>query len=298
MLPRLCREWGGGRVQNELYHYGVKRRSGRYPWGSGDRPFQSGRHGTLLGQSRDEDIRIKKGTTGYRVQSSGKLEGEGQTYVSFDKLDHFEYLSVAASGEGGVAIDARLPDGTGKYHSVQLKLTEDLIAPSYQKIMETFVDTIGDVGGPKEMARKLSLGNDFIEDCKNMKMEECRDRAYEKFVMTFMRDTEPRKAFIDSLKEQGYNAVIDENDKHFGKDSYTEAPVIVFDKNKSLKVDKAFELSEKDVELLNESYWDNIGSNLRTGDEFDKKIAISEFDRISKWMNYEEGSKKWRKLIE
>lgn len=26
---------------NELYHYGIKRRSGRYPWGSGDRPYQS-----------------------------------------------------------------------------------------------------------------------------------------------------------------------------------------------------------------------------------------------------------------
>lgn len=26
---------------SELYHYGIKRRSGRYPWGSGDRPYQS-----------------------------------------------------------------------------------------------------------------------------------------------------------------------------------------------------------------------------------------------------------------
>ena len=25
---------------NELYHYGVKRRSGRYPWGSGEQPYQ------------------------------------------------------------------------------------------------------------------------------------------------------------------------------------------------------------------------------------------------------------------
>lgn len=26
---------------NEIYHYGIKRRSGRYPYGSGERPFQS-----------------------------------------------------------------------------------------------------------------------------------------------------------------------------------------------------------------------------------------------------------------
>ena len=29
-----------------LMHYGVKRRSGRYPWGSGDNPYQHG--GDLL----------------------------------------------------------------------------------------------------------------------------------------------------------------------------------------------------------------------------------------------------------
>lgn len=28
--------------QNELIHFGIPRRSGRYPWGSGARPFQSG----------------------------------------------------------------------------------------------------------------------------------------------------------------------------------------------------------------------------------------------------------------
>lgn len=27
-------------AQNELYHFGIKRRSGRYPWGSGERPYQ------------------------------------------------------------------------------------------------------------------------------------------------------------------------------------------------------------------------------------------------------------------
>lgn len=26
--------------ENELYHYGIKRRSGRYPYGSGERPYQ------------------------------------------------------------------------------------------------------------------------------------------------------------------------------------------------------------------------------------------------------------------
>lgn len=33
---------------SELYHYGIKRRSGRYPFGSGDRPYQSVNSSALL----------------------------------------------------------------------------------------------------------------------------------------------------------------------------------------------------------------------------------------------------------
>ena len=45
-------------MEDELMHYGVKRRSGRYPWGSGDSPFQ--RSGDFL--SRVNDLK-KQGMT-------------------------------------------------------------------------------------------------------------------------------------------------------------------------------------------------------------------------------------------
>ena len=28
--------------ENDILHYGIKRRSGRYPWGSGENPYQHG----------------------------------------------------------------------------------------------------------------------------------------------------------------------------------------------------------------------------------------------------------------
>lgn len=31
---------------DEIYHFGIKRRSGRYPWGSGERPYQSDEKGS------------------------------------------------------------------------------------------------------------------------------------------------------------------------------------------------------------------------------------------------------------
>ena len=40
---------------DELFHYGIKRRSGRYPWGSGDDPYQ--RTGDFI--SRVQELRDK-----------------------------------------------------------------------------------------------------------------------------------------------------------------------------------------------------------------------------------------------
>lgn len=47
-------------AQNELYHYGMPRRSGRYPWGSGERPFQSSKN--------RGNYKLKKYTSPFRME--------------------------------------------------------------------------------------------------------------------------------------------------------------------------------------------------------------------------------------
>ena len=53
---------------DELMHYGMPRRSGRYPWGSGDDP---GQHGSGDFITRVDDLR-KKGVT-YKDEKTGKV---------------------------------------------------------------------------------------------------------------------------------------------------------------------------------------------------------------------------------
>lgn len=57
---------------NELYHYGMPRRSGRYPWGSGERPYQSRTiAGHIAEKVKNAYDKIPSG-----VKTAGKIGGK------------------------------------------------------------------------------------------------------------------------------------------------------------------------------------------------------------------------------
>lgn len=232
-----------------LVHFGVLgmkwgvRRYQEYP---------KGKHGTFLGQTRDNDIRIKKNTSAYRVQSSGELKGEGHSFISLDKLDTLTYLSAAVGGDMGIAVDATM--GTRQIYNVKLKLSNDVIMPSYQKSMDTFIKTVDSIG-VKKVAKEISYNDSktskqFIKQYKKLEVDSFRDEAYVLFVKSFMKDTEAKRTFFKELSDQGYNAIIDENDFRFGGANYAKAPVIVFDKQKTMKKIDATKLSKEDSDFF------------------------------------------------
>lgn len=243
-------------MSDALEHHGVL----GMKWGVRRyQPYPKGKHGTFLGQSRDEDIVIKKGTEAYRVQSGPELR-KGQTYVSFDKIDHLQYLGFAASGEGGIMVDMYNTNADGSLEgdprSVRMKLTEDIIAPSYQATMDSFIETMGkvkikDIEPDLDKRYMKPYVDKFLKDVKNTKVDKCRDDAYLYFIRTFMRDTEAKKLFFDSLKRKGYNAIIDENDARFGNkdDTSINAPLILFDSS-SAKVTSAKQITKAEGDMF------------------------------------------------
>ena len=69
----------------ELMHYGVKRRSGRYPWGSGDEPFQSDSLMAYVDEQR------AKGMTDVEIaRSRGMSRNELQTRMKAERLARYE----------------------------------------------------------------------------------------------------------------------------------------------------------------------------------------------------------------
>ncbi len=69
---------------NELYHFGTKRHSGRYPWGSGDRPYQStGGVGPGRKPPMSKEEAIKSGSARDVLKFQGQLTNqELQTAVT------------------------------------------------------------------------------------------------------------------------------------------------------------------------------------------------------------------------
>lgn len=67
---------------NEIYHFGIKRRSGRYPWGSGDRPYQS------------EDVHRLRDYE-KRARSSEKTEARSEKNLEIGKSRLMNRLKVA-----------------------------------------------------------------------------------------------------------------------------------------------------------------------------------------------------------
>lgn len=85
------------KTSNELYHYGMPRRSGRYPYGSGDRPYQHGsvrkKSGNDLSDIETKDLKAynnrRKAEEEYRRwQKKDQNKEEG-----VDKLENISNIS-------------------------------------------------------------------------------------------------------------------------------------------------------------------------------------------------------------
>ena len=60
-------------MSNELYHIGMPRRSGRYPWGSGDRPYQSLGQGSKKKKGGGGDLSINDSELQRNLKTSKKV---------------------------------------------------------------------------------------------------------------------------------------------------------------------------------------------------------------------------------
>lgn len=80
-------------MRNEIYHYGIKRRSGRYPYGFGNRPFQDRENRTV----KEEIVDVKRTSDQgkrYSIKNTrGGVVSEAKIYDY--KIPGFDWVLMA-----------------------------------------------------------------------------------------------------------------------------------------------------------------------------------------------------------
>ena len=147
-------------IADELYHYGMPRRSGRYPWGSGEDPYQHGRD--FLGRV-DE---LRKSNFTY-------TDEDGKTYTGDTAIAKSMGLSTTQfRTEIGLAKDERRMLTVARVKS----LKEDGL-------------------GPTEIGREMGLPESTVRSLLNEKSEARMKQAQE--TADFIRKNIDEKGMID-----------------------------------------------------------------------------------------------------
>lgn len=224
-------ERGEGVMNNELFHYGIPRRSGRYPYGSGNRPFQS----QEKQKTRKHDVILK--TTGRNVdpnklvslnkidQNKPLMKKAGETVqhisgVNIDKLKPGQLYITATDYDNKLYetfLSAMLKVKDWSPKKVELQLKEDLNTPSSKEQKQVFKtvlennreEVVNDISKwmvDKKKVKTIENGKEFLSSKKESEL-------YDIFINSCEQKSNSRILFYEKLKDMGYNSVLDEHDR-------------------------------------------------------------------------------------
>lgn len=271
---------------NYLAHYGIKRRSGRYKWGTGVRPYQGETFrerrqikNAVSGKSRsrkrfDESHTIPKGTTMYRVTGKAKEGLSGSKYVTYLEPDRSLY-------RGGESRGRRYAEKNKNIYEHKMELQEDLKIPSKKDTGQTIKDVVNknpqlfDIAALKyiEMCTSdetmdilLSKGAEYQKEYVLNHWKRLRDVNIDPktgvsdkalpMLRYSMNGVEPlRQEIMNELSKKGYNAMVDEGGVGVYSPEGIE-PLVVFDSGKSLKKTGTEKVSESEQIKATDKYID------------------------------------------
>lgn len=217
---------------SELYHYGIPRKSGRYPYGSGDRPYQRQEK-----QKSKKSLAIRN-VTGRDIPSNRLIsrniidQNERITLKPGEKVQHITGVKIDRLKPGQLYVTAT--DYDNKLYEaflssmlktkgwnpekVDLTLKTDLRAPSSNEQRKIFSNMLSsDHSGrivedlSDWMVRKGKA--ETKEDAQNKIQNQSEMRTYMDFINSLESSSASRTWFYNELKQQGFNSVLDEHDR-------------------------------------------------------------------------------------
>ena len=216
--------------ENYLKHQGVK----GMKWGVRNNKSTS-----------NGDVHIKKGTSIHRI-SSNKEKGQHlskHVFATFQKTDIDRYRGFFAK--------FHMIQGLPLY-DIKFNAKKDLVSPSKKKRVDEFIKTMS--ADPK-IAREIALFkkqyskkpvnvNLLEKKYLSMGKDELKQKVYDDFQSSLKTSDYNRVSYFNQLKKQGYSFIVDDNDVGV----FGNKPILVFDRDDSLKRISATELTKKDID--------------------------------------------------
>ena len=209
------------------------------------------------------DFVLKKGSNIKRITTDKNEKHEGYEYASFTKRDNEKYKVDFISY---LTNTSTLKSADVVTFQMTQKLTKDLVAPSDKQKVNTMLKMLR---ADKKLVSDLNhtyeidmTGDDNAADrlydlrSKMIRKGMSHDMAnvYSIFSMSLYYSPEIRAKFFEELSDQGYNMIIDTEDA--GK--FTQAPIIVFNREDSVKLVKINKLPKQDSDEHNQMDYKSI----------------------------------------
>ena len=191
-----------------------------------------------------KDLTIKKGSTLYRTTQT-KDGPEGATYVSTNRNDADIYRAILPKFKFLARRENR-HDGSIEQ---KLEAVRTLKSPSEKARVDAFIElmdtpSIQLKNGKTISGRELLKRSGFRKEVKRMDAHTLGLQFYVRFTQTQgIKDAPLNTAYYNKLKEKGYNAVIDDNDRGI----VSKDPWIVMDGKGDLKQTGVTEFGAKEV---------------------------------------------------
>lgn len=198
----------------------------------------------------DKDIVFRKGSIVQHVMTTPEKDLDRHLFVAATPEDKANYA-------GFFAALTKYRNKADMMYRMELKANETLISPGKQKRVEEFLKLYNDdkVNISRELAEfnKREYGGYFKKDVdyyakqfENMSMKELKSTGYYTFFNSLFSSDYNREQYFNRLKSQGYNSVVDDNDKRSFMQS--KAPLIVFNAQESLSKKKVSELDMAEIQ--------------------------------------------------
>lgn len=252
---------------NHLCHYGVK----GMKWGVRRSKEELDR---LAGRAykieeHSDSIVIKKGSKLHRISASDSKDRKGYAYVSYKNEDVKGYRREISSW-------LRECESASKTYDLTMVAKKDIKVVGEVEKVKTFLDLVGN-NNIDTMSIAISRRNWMNKDNTALvgKPAKIKDRLvkqgldetiaeyYAVFSMNIFRDQKNKDIFVKALQNKGYDAMVDTEDAM----AHRMQPLIVFERENTLKVTKITELPDPDTDVA----WERIYKEAKDADNTTKK---------------------------